>query len=162
MSIASDILAGAVIPALKLLPPNMDTPAARIMMIAIGLQESRLTKRVQMNGGPAHGLWQFERGGGVHGVLTHAATKAHALKLCETFKVRPTAADVWSALPFNDVLAAGFARLLLWSDPKALPNAQEVDKAWALYIRTWRPGQPHPETWCALYTQAVVTVGGLE
>lgn len=162
MSIPSDILDKAVMPALAYLPAKMNTPAALIMLIAIGLQESRLIHRKQI-GGPAHGLWQFERGGGVRGVINFGGETSRLAKaVCEAEGVRFTADDVYQALPQNDVLAAAFARLLLWTDPKPLPNAQEVDKGWDLYMRTWRPGKPHPETWCALYTQAVVTVGGLE
>ena len=69
-----------VIPAaLALLPPQMDTQEARAMLIAIALQESRLTYRKQI-GGPARGLHQFETGG-VRAVLRHAATEAHAFVL---------------------------------------------------------------------------------
>ena len=54
----------AIDPALSLLPPVMDTRAARAMIISICLQESRLQHRRQI-GGPARGFAQFERGGGV-------------------------------------------------------------------------------------------------
>ena len=47
-----------VIPAaLHMLPGHMDSPEARAMLLAIGLQESKLTYRRQV-GGPAHGFWQ--------------------------------------------------------------------------------------------------------
>ena len=58
------------------------------MLLAIGLQESRLTHRRQI-GGPARGLWQFERGGGVAGVLRHAASRDHALSVCDARRVAP-------------------------------------------------------------------------
>ena len=47
---------------------------------------------------------------------------------------------VYNALEHDDVLAMGFGRLLLWTDPKALPGLNDVDGAWQLYLRTWRPG----------------------
>ena len=53
-----------IIPGLKLLPPKFDTPEARVMMLAIGMQESRFLHRKQI-GGPARGFFQFEEGGGV-------------------------------------------------------------------------------------------------
>ncbi|MNL86831.1 hypothetical protein D3C87_2157110 [compost metagenome] len=56
------------------------------------------------------------------------------------------------------MLAAGVARLLLWTDPKTLPSIGDVDAAWALYLRTWRPGKPHPQTWPALHALAVAEV----
>ena len=68
-------------PALSMLPATMDTPKARVMLLAIALQESGLAHRVQV-GGPAHGLWQFERGGGVKGVLRCHTTREHARALC--------------------------------------------------------------------------------
>jgi len=49
----------------------------------------------------------------------------------------------------NDALAVGFSRLLLLSDPSALPVPVEAsaDAAWDYYKRNWRPGAPHPEKW---------------
>lgn len=57
-----------VVPGLELLPAKMDTPKARVMMLAIGMQESRFEHRKQI-GGPARGFFQFEEAGGVRGVL---------------------------------------------------------------------------------------------
>lgn len=151
------VIATAINPALLLLPARMDSPAARVQMVANGLQESRLIHRRQI-GGPARGLWQFERGGGVLGVLRHSLTAAHAVTLCVARSVPPLAQDVYAQLEHDDVLAAGFARLLLWSDPSALPTIGDVDGAWRLYLRTWRPGKPHRATWDGLYGQAVDAV----
>lgn len=154
----------AILDALCLLPSKMRSREAQVMLIAIGLQESRFKYRRQLVGkpaqpvGPATGFWQFEKNGGVKGVLTHPSTSKIARDLCD---VRGVAADplaVWDALQRDDVLAAGFARLLLWTDPKPLPRIGDADGAWALYLRTWRPGKPHPETWSALYADAVRAV----
>ncbi|MDR6600970.1 hypothetical protein J2732_001953 [Achromobacter deleyi] len=149
----------AIKPALALLPPKMDTAAARVMLLAIGLQESRFLHRRQI-GGPARGFWQFERGGGVRGVLTHPASRDHAYRVCAARGVDPVAAAVYPALEADDVLAAAFARLLMWTDAWRLPAVGDTQGGWELYIRTWRPGKPHPGTWQALYAQAVAEVGG--
>lgn len=154
-----EIIGGAVDPALALLPAKMDTPAARVMLLAIGLQESRFLHRRQI-GGPARGFWQFERGGGVRGVLTHPASRDHAYRVCAARGVDPVAAAVYPALEADDVLAAAFARLLMWTDAWRLPAVGDAQGGWELYIRTWRPGKPHPGTWQALYAQAVAEVGG--
>jgi hypothetical protein len=61
---------------------------------------------------------------------------------------------IYSELERDDVLAAGFARLLLFSDPRPLPDVSQQYEAWDLYLRTWRPGKPHPHTWPELHTQA--------
>lgn len=131
---------------------------ARQMLLAIGAQESGFTYRRQV-GGPARGFWQFESGGGVKGVLTHAATKAVARRVCTDLVVPAAQADVYSVLDQNDVLACAFARLLLWSDPKALPDTE--DGGWDLYTRTWRPGKPHRERWAASWAAAKVALTSL-
>ncbi|WP_202730566.1 hypothetical protein [Achromobacter xylosoxidans] len=152
----------AITPALALLPARMDTAEACVMLLAIGLQESRFTHRQQI-GGPARGFWQFEKGtrasrGGVWGVFLHAASKGHLAALCKARSVACDPDAIYAALEYDDVLAAGVARLLLWTDPKALPAVGDADAGWALYLRTWRPGKPHPKTWTALYAQAVAAV----
>lgn len=52
----------------------------------------------------------------------------------------PSAPDVWNAIEHDDVLAAGLARLLLYTDPARLPELGKESAAWDLYLRTWRPG----------------------
>ncbi|MHC9085354.1 hypothetical protein ACYX7E_09980 [Luteimonas sp. RIT-PG2_3] len=151
------IIKSVIGPGLSLLPAKMDSARARVMLIAIGLQESRMVHRRQIKG-PARGLWQFERGGGVQGVLSHRASRPYALTTCAERGVDPTALAVYNKLERDDVLACAFARLLLWTDPPSLPEIGKADDAWALYIRTWRPGKPHRSSWDDLYRQAVSAV----
>lgn len=156
-------LRDAVDPALDRLPARMDSPRARIMLIAIALQESRLIYRRQI-GGPARGLLQFERGtpatrGGVTGVLMHPASASHLRDFCARRNLPATARAIYDELEHDDVLAVAVARLLLWTDPRSLPMVGDEDGAWALYLRTWRPGRPHPHTWAGFYRQAVMAVG---
>jgi hypothetical protein len=147
-----DIDEKAIGPAMLLLPMAMDSPRARIQMLAVGLQESGLTYRTQHMHGPARGLWQMERGGGVKGVLEHPSTCAIARSACEAHTVTPEAQDVWEVLETDDVLAAVFARLLLWSDAHKLPD--DAQGGWLAYLRTCRPGRPRPDTWPANYARA--------
>lgn len=149
------IIHTAINPGLALLPAKMDTPAARVQLLAIGLQESRFLHRRQLGNGPARGLWQFERGGGVRGVLTHPASREHAYRICGLRGVEPVAAAVHPALEFDDVLSAAFARLLMWTDAWRLPAVGDAQGGWEMYIRTWRPGKPHPKTWAGFYAQAL-------
>ncbi|MGZ0105217.1 hypothetical protein [Achromobacter sp. KK8] len=156
------IVADAITPALALLPARMDTPEARVMLLAIGLQESRFVHRRQI-GGPARGFWQFEKGtrasrGGVWGVYLHQASKDRLAALCKARSVTCDPDAIYAALEYDDVLAAGVARLLLWTDPKALPPVGDADAGWALYLRTWRPGKPKPDSWPDLYRQAAAQV----
>jgi len=151
-----DILLHLIIrPAGVLLKVEADINPSRLaerMLLAIAIQESGLRHRVQMGGGPARGLWQFEAGGGVAGVLRHPATRDHAKRLCERLLTPPGTAAVHMAISDNDLLACCFARLLLWSDPRALPAT--ADDGWATYLRCWRPGKPHPRTWFNAWTIA--------
>lgn len=156
-----EITAAGIDPALALLPPKLDSAEARVMLLTIGLQESRFLHRRQLVGsppqptGPAKSFWQGEKGGGmVAGVRTHAATKALAAGLYAARGVQSTNQAIWDAIENDDVLAAGLARLLLYSDPGALPRVTDTDGAWQLYLRTWRPGKPHVQTWAGFHRQA--------
>ncbi len=154
----------AITPALSLLPAPMDSPRARVMLLAIGLQESRFKHRRQLVGdppkptGPAKSFWQAERGGGmVAGLLNYRDHRVRkmALSLCKARNVEPTTLAVWNAIEHDDVLACGLARLLLWTDPHPLPGLNDPDAAWDLYLTTWRPGKPHRHTWDEFHAQAV-------
>ena len=129
---------------LGLLPPHMDSPAARQMMLAIGWQESRFLHRRQIRG-PARGFWQFESGGGTWGVLNHATTRHHAHKVCKDLFYPPEVTSVYPALADNDILATAFARLNLWWVPYAIPTNEK--EAWKYYLFSWRPGKPHESSW---------------
>ena len=135
--------------ALKFLPEKMDTVEARAMLLAIALQESAITYRKQING-PGCGYWQFEKSGGVAGVLTHRATREICDKLIfrlDFGRLGPAPETVYVATVYNTALAAGLARLLLWTHPDALPETGDRLIAWEYYLECWRPGTPRPATW---------------
>lgn len=140
-----------------LLPSKFDGINARVLLLAIGLQESGFETR-QQAGGPARGYWQFEQGGGVHGVLTHPASSQYAKAICGLRAVAPIESDVYGALRSDDLLGCAFARLLLWTDAQHLPALGDADGAWKYYVHNWRPGKPRPDDWPANYAQAVAQV----
>lgn len=152
--------------AFSLLPMAMDTRSARIEHAAIGFQETKFKERRQLilkDGrlvpeGPAVSYWQFENGklAGINGVLTHRATADLAAKVCAYCGVDAERMAVWRAMQDDDVLGAAFARLLMYTDPRPLPG-NEVD-GWAMYLRTWRPGKPHPGAWADSYAAAIKAV----
>lgn len=150
--------AGAITPALAILGPRFDTIEARVLLLAIGMQESRLTAHDQVDPdnvvGPALGLWQFERNG-VAAVLRNEVTRPHALALCAARGVAPTTRAVWLATASDDVLAAGIARLLLYANPNSLPSLGRGAEAWDYYVDTWRPGKPKRRTWDGFYGQVM-------
>ena len=132
---------------LKYLPESMSNklPQVLVAMLAIGLQESWFVHRYQVLNtpgvkGPARGFWQFESGGGVRGIMTHAATKTHLQKACRVLGVPFDRQTIWLALEHNDELAVVCARLLLYSDPRPLPEVGDVEGMWQYYLRNWRPG----------------------
>jgi len=154
----------AVSKALFMLPPAMTSLQARVMLFAIGLQETRFEHRRQLikKGGellpigPAKSYWQGERTGGMcKGVVNHDASRYWMAHVCQARDVAFNATAIWNAIETDDVLAAAAARLLLFTDPKRLPEVGDVGGAWNLYLRTWRPGKPHPQTWPNLYMEAM-------
>lgn len=137
----------AIDQAFQLLPVKMDSPLARVILAAIGFQESGYQVRIQYGNGPARSYWQFEKGG-IKGVMLHKASARLAMEICEKRGVDFNSELIWKAMETDDVLGAAFARLLMYTDPKPLPDNQ-VD-AWEMYAkRLWRPGKPHPDKWPA-------------
>ena len=136
------------VPAMNLLPAKMRSNKADLIGLTIGLQESLLIHRHQI-GGPAHGLWQFEKGGGTRGVLTHRMTAGYAKEIQQALGHGSGVNAAFDAIEKDDKFAAVMARLLMWSDPFNLPEVDQVQRAWKFYERTWRPGKPHPSKWPA-------------
>ncbi len=140
-----EVMASAVRPALAWLPPKMTSGEALVEVLTIALKESLLKHRRQVTSsgkedGPAVSLWQFERGGGITGVLTHRSSSELARRFCAERGIDASPMAVWVAMQTDDVLGAVFARLLLWTESGALPRVTDTEAAWQLYLRAWRPG----------------------
>jgi len=138
-----------------LLPSPMRSDRASAMLIAIALQESKMLRRRQLGGGPARGLWQFERSG-LRGVMAHSASCQHFANMARNCRY-PLIDDVdhmLIAVEHNDIFACAVARLLLWTDAEPLPGRDNPASAWQLYLRTWNPGKPRPEGWAASFSDA--------
>ena len=95
--------------------------AARVMLYAIGLQESNLQHRFQIslrsNGerfrGPARGLWQFEKGGGVSGVVNHRSSADIARVFTAEFvaatpRITAQSGQLWPMRTFWPQFSPGF------------------------------------------------------
>lgn len=137
----------AIDQAFQLLPVKMDSPLARVILAAIGFQESGYQVRIQYGNGPARSYWQFEKGS-IKGVMLHKASARLAMEICEKRGVDFNSELIWKAMEVDDVLGAAFARLLMYTDPNPLPDNQA--DAWEMYAkRLWRPGKPHPDKWPA-------------
>lgn len=133
------------------------TDEARVFLLAVAGQEANWTARYQnspsASPGMARGFWQFEQTGGVTGVVTHKNSRDAAAAVCAALGIVCAPEAIWRALEGNDLLAGSFARLLLWTDPYAIPTTQQT--AWECYNdRLWQPGKPHPETWPTCWNEA--------
>lgn len=141
-----------------------DNAQARTMSLAIALQESRANRRRQVGAsgledGPAVSFWQFEKGGGVRGVLTHPSAAPVMFKICAMFNIDPTEQGLWDAMRYNDIVAACAARLLFYVLPDPLPTSAAL--GWEQYTKAWRPGKPKPDTWVDAWKTAELTVKGV-
>lgn len=155
-----------VFPALEYLSElaekNLNTREARRLLVAIAWQESRVTERAQVLGGgrygPARGFWQFEKGGGLSGVIAHGATQRLAVKLLKEMAIPYP--QQFLAIELNDMIACCFARMLLYTDPSPLPTGNPAwaleGQGWEYYLRNWRPGKPHRGTWAEAWRIGVV------
>jgi hypothetical protein len=118
------------------------------MLVAIGYQESKFTARVQI-GGPARGFWQFEMGG-INAVMKPDANKVLIAAVGKTLAYpfgQLTPYGCQTAITHNDVMAAVFARLLLWNVTAPLPKRDQPDEGLRQYLQAWRPGKPKQDTW---------------
>jgi hypothetical protein len=141
-------------PALKELELHGIKPSdkARKMLLTIAQKEAgpELEARYQHGGGPARGLWQFERIA-VLDVMTRPNTTAQAMfalgdrRLPYTYNAKTsmnhqTIITVHEALAQDDRLAAIFARLNLWNHKAPLPELHDGEGAFQQYLAVWRPG----------------------
>lgn len=139
-------------PVLGMMGGKFDDPKAHRMLRAIAIQESGLMHRSQFPTGPAVGMWQFERGGGVSGIFNHLSTRNTLRDWCVRLVVPFSISAIYEAIEFNDQLACVCARLLLYTDPFPLPV--DTTGAWEYYLRTWRPGKPRQSEWQGNWLEA--------
>jgi len=136
----------------SLLPPRLDSPEAKAMMIAIAMQESRWDERRQI-GGPARGFFQFELAG-VRGVLNHKTSQPIICSVLDRLDYDYQPMTSFEAITHNDVLAFSYARCLLWTLPDPLPLRGEAGEGYRQYIESWRPGRPHRASWNKFFNDA--------
>lgn len=140
--------------------PQVSAQAERFLL-TVALQESGLRSRFQVlsggKAGRAKGWFQFEPVGGVSGVMAHRASAALVERLCAYHEILHQREAIWRALEGHDFMAVAMARLLLLTDPFAIPTTESG--AWNCYaMRLWRPGKPHPATWPAYWREASAAV----
>lgn len=155
----NSVIADIINPGLALLPAKMDSRAARVLLLAMGLQESNFEHVRQIGGGPGRGNWQFEPGtklsrGGVWGIYLHSASRGHLESICRIRGVQFEPHAIWLQIERDAPFACACARLLMWTDAGALPAADDELGGWSFYAGVWRPGRPRFETWAANHRDA--------
>lgn len=153
-------------PGLTWLGERYATPPAKLLLLAIAAQESRLQHRKQIVG-PARSYWQIEPPTAALVVSKWPVAAARLAELgIEVGYLERTARnnqplDYCSrVLEFCDLAALVIARGILWLEPRPLPELGDEAGAWTYYAeRCWRPGKPHPELWPASYRQACGACG---
>lgn len=145
------------------------TDKARVLVCAIAGQESAWQHRRQLGIGQYHpqsvgarGYWQFESTWGGPVALNDVMQKApkQLAAVCAYLEIPAYELTLYEAIAWNDTLACACARLLLWVDPAPLPEIGQKQAAWDYYIRNWRPGAPHPETWIDRYDKSFAALAG--
>lgn len=131
---------------------------ARILLLAIGLQESEFKHRKQI-GGPAHSFWQ-EEPNGIRAVMHNEITKPYLQCVCAAMGIEFNLDEIYHEVVHNDELACVVARLILYADPHKLPEVGDQDGAWACYLFNWRPGKPRPADWPNNYKAASEQING--
>ena len=149
-------------PTLAKLGARYATPEARLMLLAIGIQESGFRCRDQGDPrviGPARSFWQFEQRGGCD-----EFAKAPQLEGFRKAAVRLGYATdrhyTWirSGEPEGDRLACLMARALLFLEPRPLPACGDRADAYQQYLARWRPGKPSARRWATAYATALQVV----
>ncbi len=137
-----------VMSGLSLLPPVMTSPEARVLLVAIAMQETGLVTRSEV-GGSAFGFYQFMEIG-VDGVFSHAETGHLAADVAKVLQI-PIDENFYEAVRWNDHMGTVLARLNLWPDPAPLPALGQEMEAFRYYERIWRPKVAVHARWPAAY-----------
>jgi hypothetical protein len=152
--------------------PTIAVPRSKnadVLLTTIAGQESHWEHRRQIGIGQyypqkvgARGYWQFEStwAGPVALNDVMVSTKQQLETVCKLIDIPYDEYSLYEACAWNDTLACAMARLLLWIHPARLPAIGDKEAAWQYYLRQWRPGTPHRQTWDGYYDQAVTAVGG--
>lgn len=170
MTLKSDIEAG-----LALLPDALRTLDAKVQLYATSIQENptRAPRQlIKKDGrlqpiGPAAGDYQFEKTGGIRGLLNFKNDRVQSMlrSVCAARQVPQTIDGLFDGIQTDPILAAALARLLYFTDAGALPKAGAEQYAWEVYLRTWRPGAYERDPkglrakWSKSYAEAMKAYG---
>lgn len=130
-------------------------PAAKGMLLTIGLTESNFTTRLQKPIPYAKGFWQFEKEGGCREF--ELLPKLQPFRDAAKGLFFPTRRlETWTALGNGaDLLAVIMARALIWLEPNPLPKLTDREGMYRQYLSRWRPGKPSKTRWNASHKRVL-------
>ena len=137
---------------------NRDSPEARLILLAISIQESALTHLEQV-GGPARSFWQ-EEPNGIKAVIQNQVVNRILFDYCQRHGISFDEPDIYAAVATEpgQPLACVVARCLLLADPHPLPAIGNEEAAWNCYEWNWRPGKPDRSRWTDSYQAAMAAI----
>lgn len=151
--------------------PAIMVPRSRkadVLVMCCAGQESRWKDRLQIGIGQYHpqtvgarSYWQMESTWGGPVAINDVQQKAGAklAAVCAELEIPSDELTLYEACAWNDMLACALARLNLWIDPAPLPEVGNKEGAWSYYLRCWKPGAPHHDSWSEVYDQSVAAIG---
>lgn len=154
---AKDVLGQIIVPAFSNLPSEMDSPEARLLVLATGAQETQYLTR-QQDDGPARGLFQMQIND-IRDLMNNQMSGNHVWTLCGVLGVTYGSNAMFDALLTDDLFAAAMCRLNYWCIPRPLPAIGDVVGCYAYYELAQRPGKPSYSRWKqTAYPQALAAI----
>lgn len=141
-----------LIPALKFLPPQLDSINVRVLLLSIGFQESGFVSRVQVKDDNMQddivgkGFYQFTYIA-CKDVYEFQTNRFNFLDILNQLRIQNSARAVHTAIQFHDILATITARIFLYQSPLSVPCCDDYKSMWYIYKSRWRPGRPRRENW---------------
>lgn len=155
----AEFLRTVIEPATLLLPPQVDSPKARCLLLAIAGQESgwerqRPRETIEIR----RGYWGCTKNHAVLWVLHNSLTRPVIRRVCAELEQVPGLDEVFSSIEMDDRLAYCVARLFLIAaaPDERVPEIGDDRRAWLLYERVWLAAPPSSNVahWHAVYSAA--------
>lgn len=136
--------------------PSLDSPAARLQMLATAGYESDWTWRRQEPVAVALGFWMNQQN--AVELLLRSPFGQHLIEGARTLCIGLDAGSIHAASEFNDPIAYLIARGLAWCDPHPLAAIGDEEACWQAYLRAQNPGARSRQRWAAVYPLALATI----
>lgn len=131
----------------------LDTPEARVAMMATAGYESNWTDRAQQPSRIALGFWMNQEN--AVRLLQQSPFGRDLGNACRALAIPfPGPALIHAASEWNDAIAYFIARGLAWCDPHPLAAIGDEEGAWQGYLRAQNPDVRNRARWSRVYQAA--------